>query len=56
MGWYDCCGNCTFFHIISKSEYHSEDIYFCREKGKVISDPKGVCNEHIDKNTKWYDP
>lgn len=56
MGLYDCCANCTFFHIISKSEYNPEDRYFCREKRTLITDPKGICSEHIDKNTKWYDP
>lgn len=56
MGLYDCCANCTFFHIISKDKYNPEDMYFCREKGEFITDPKGICNEHIDRNTKWYDP
>ena len=51
----ECCGNCSFFHIIKKSELREKDLYLCKGKGAFIEDPKDWCTHYIDRKSKWYD-
>lgn len=32
MGRHDCCTNCTFFYVSSKSKYHPENTYIFATK------------------------
>jgi hypothetical protein len=52
------CYSCKF--IVKTHEETDKDtaIYFCRERGEIISPDQlsEGCGEWLDKKTKWYDP